>query len=146
MNTTTSIANSVDIGNGVQIYFEERGVGPALLLVHGKWGSCRFFHKQLDGLSSNYRVLAVDLRGHGRSTMTLSDQSVPTYARDMHAFISKLGLDSFVAVGWSTGAFVWWDYFRQFGTAGVHGLVVVDQPPSDRRSTEIPGALVDCNS
>ena len=133
---------SVDIGNGVQIYYEECGTGPALLLVHGMWGSCRFFHKQMRDLSTQYRVIALDLRGHGRSSMTTSDQTVPTYARDVYAFVKAIALESFVAVGWSMGAFVWWDYYQQFGIAGVRGLVVVDQPPSDWQSQELPNALI----
>jgi non-heme chloroperoxidase len=142
VTTLASITGSVAIGNGVQLFYEERGKGPVLLLVHGMWGSSRFFHRQLEGLSSRYRVIAVDLRGHGRSSMTLSDQTVPTYARVLQGFIRELRLDSFVAIGWSMGAFVWWDYYLQFGVGGVRGLVVVDQPPTDWRSGEIPGALL----
>ena len=139
---SATLTGSVDVGNGVQMYFEERGQGTPLLLVHGMWGSCRFFRDQLTGLSAKYRVIAVDLRGHGRSSMTLSDQTVPTYARDLHAFVQKRELREFVAVGWSMGAFVWWEYYRQFGRAGVRGHVVVDQPPSDWRSADIPDALL----
>jgi pimeloyl-ACP methyl ester carboxylesterase len=141
-STTQTITATVDIGNGVELYYEERGTGIPLLFVHGMWGSCRFFHKQLAALSSNYRVIALDLRGHGRSSMTMSGQTVPTYARDVAAFVEKLKLREFVAVGWSMGAFVWWDYHRQFGTGGVRALVVIDQPPSDWQSPEIPNALL----
>jgi pimeloyl-ACP methyl ester carboxylesterase len=142
MTPRQSTAGSIDVGNGAYLYYEERGSGPVLLLVHGMWGSSRFFRKQLEGLSANYRVIAVDLRGHGRSAMTLADQAVPCYARDLNVFVTALKLDRFVAVGWSMGAFVWWDYFQQFGVAGVNGLVVVDQPPSDWQSRELPGALI----
>jgi pimeloyl-ACP methyl ester carboxylesterase len=133
---------TVDIGNGVHLYYEECGSGPVLLFVHGLWGSCRFFRAQLSSLSARYRVIALDLRGHGRSSMTLSDQTIPTYARDLRAFINQLGLTTFVAVGWSMGAYVWWDYHLQFGVGGNRGLVVIDQPPSDWQSHEIPNALL----
>lgn len=141
-----STFGSVDIGSGVQLYYEERGTGPVLLLIHGMWGSSRFFRKQIEGLSSKYRLIAVDLRGHGRSSMTLSDQTVPSYARDIHALIANLGLESFVAVGWSMGAFVCWDYVQQFGAGAMKGLVVVDQPPSDWQSRELPGALISADT
>ena len=143
MAASSSVSSgTVDIGNGVQMYYEDRGSGPTLLLVHGLWGSSRFFHKQLASLSARYRVIAPDLRGHGRSSMTVSDQTVPCYARDLRAFVRKMNLDDFVAVGWSMGAFAWWDYYQQFGVAGVRGLVVIDQPPSDWQSPEIPNALL----
>jgi non-heme chloroperoxidase len=141
-----SIANcrsgSVHVGGGVHLYYVERGSGPVLLLVHGMWGSSLFFHKQLQDLGTRYRVIAVDLRGHGRSSMSLSDQTVPAYARDVDAFIRVLGLKEFVAVGWSMGAFVWWDYYQQFGAGGVRGLCVIDQPPSDWQSADNPDALL----
>lgn len=140
--STVIKAETVDVGNGVQLYYEESGSGPVLLLVHGMWGSCRFFHKQLAGLSAKFRVIALDLRGHGRSSMTLHGQTVPCYARDVHAFVEKLKLREFMAVGWSMGAFVWWDYYRQFGSAGVRAHVVIDQPPSDWQSPRIPNALL----
>jgi non-heme chloroperoxidase len=137
------IGSTVDIGNGVQIYYEECGTGPVLLFVHGMWGTCRFFRKQMEGLQGKYRVIALDLRGHGRSSMTLEHQTVPAYARDLRAFIEKLQLVDFVGVGWSMGAFVWWDYYLQFGVAGLRGLVNIDQAPSDLRSEEIPRGLLD---
>jgi non-heme chloroperoxidase len=136
------IAATLDVGNGLRLYYEERGRGPVLLCVHGMWGTSRFFRKQLEGLSERFRVIALDLRGHGRSSMTLEDQTVPSYARDLQAFIQRLGLQEFVGIGWSMGAFVWWDYFLQFGVGGLRGLVDIDQPPSDWRSAEIPGGLL----
>ena len=135
-------ASTIDIGNGIDLYYEEAGSGPVILFVHGMWGTCRFFRKQMDELKSKYRVIALDLRGHGRSSMTLDHQAVPVYARDLRAFIEKLRLENFVGVGWSMGAFVWWDYYLQFGIAGLRGLVNIDQPPSDWRSADIPRGLI----
>ncbi len=71
---------TVDIGRGVQLYYEECGSGPVLLCVHGMWGTCRFFHKQIEGLKDKYRVIAPgsarprpivdDLGGSGRARST----------------------------------------------------------------------------
>jgi len=133
---------TIDIGNGVQLYYEECGQGPTIVFVHGMWASSRFFRPQLEGLQANYRVIALDLRGHGRSSMTLAAQTVPTYARDLREFIVRLGLKSFIGVGWSMGTFVWWDYFLQFGVADLRGLVIIDQPPSDLRSAQLPNGLL----
>jgi non-heme chloroperoxidase len=137
---------AIDIGAGVQLYYEECGAGPVIVFVHGMWASSRFFHKQMRELKGKYRVISLDLRGHGRSSMTPADQTVPTYARDLRVFIEKLKLDEFVGVGWSMGAFVWWDYYLQFGVAGLRGLVDIDQPPSDWRSPDIPKGLITLES
>jgi non-heme chloroperoxidase len=142
MNVGAFKSGKVAIGDGVELYYEEQGSGPVLLFVHGVWGSSRFFRAQLESLSKRYRAIAVDLRGHGRSSMTPANQTIPTYARDLQRFIDRLGIEQFVAIGWSMGAFVWWDYYQQFGAAGARGLVVIDQPPSDWQSPEIPNALL----
>jgi non-heme chloroperoxidase len=136
------IRATIDIGAGVHLHYEECGRGPVLLFVHGMWASCRFFRPQMDGLSAKYRVIALDLRGHGRSSMTLAGHTVPTYARDLRTFIEKLRLEEFVGIGWSMGAFAWWDYYQQFGTGGLRGFVNIDQPPSDWRSEQLPGGLL----
>lgn len=142
MNAEAIKSGTIHVGNGVNLYYQECGQGPTLLLIHGMWGSSRFFVRQLEGLSARFRVIAVDLRGHGRSSMTQSDLTVPCYARDLHQFLNALRIDSFVAVGWSMGAFVCWDYVQQFGPERMRGLVVIDQPPSDWQSREIPDALI----
>ncbi len=140
--TREILSGTLPIGGGVELYYEECGTGRPLVLVHGLWGSGRFFRHQLQGLSSRYRVIAVDLRGHGRSSMTLDEQTVPSYARDLRAFLRGLRLTSVVGVGWSMGAFVWWDYYQQFGADGIEGLVVIDQPPTDLRSADFPNGLI----
>jgi len=137
---------TLDIGGGVELYYEEQGSGPVLLFVHGVWASSRFFRAQLRSLSQRYRAIAVDLRGHGRSSMTLANQTVPSYARDLRAFVERMELERFVAIGWSMGAFVWWDYYQQFGIAGAQGLAVIDQPPSDWQSAAIPNGLLTLDS
>ena len=108
MDTTNHIKNSsIQLSNGVTLYYEEtESDGLPVLFVHGIWASCKFFQKQLVGLGKKYRVIALDLRGHGRSSMTLSGQTVPNYAQDLRLFIEHLEIKEFVGVGWSMGAFV----------------------------------------
>ena len=54
---------AIDIGNGTQLYYEECGRGPTIVLLHGMWASSRFFRHSAQGLQANYRVIALDLRG-----------------------------------------------------------------------------------
>ncbi len=147
MTTSSNVTTgTIDIGNGVALYFEENGRGDPILFVHGLWASSRFFSRQLADFGRDHRALAVDLRGHGRSTMTLSEQTVPTYARDLEAFMDRLGLEQVIGVGWSMGAFVWWDHFKQFGPGRLRGLVVVDQPPTDMRKDDFPDGLISADA
>ncbi len=135
--------SSIELSNGVRLFYQDTGGnGTPLICIHGIWASSKFFCKQLEGLGEDIRVIALDLRGHGRSSMTMSGQTVPNYAKDVKLFIDALGIENYIAVGWSMGCFVWWDFFQQFGAHSMGGLVVSDQAPSDYRSEEYPIGLI----
>ncbi len=112
--------------NGADLYYEDRGEGPPIVFLHGVMASHRFFESQLGPLSTEYRTLAIDFRGHGRSEKTELGHTVAHYARDVHAFLDQHELEDVVLTGWSMGALVSWDYVDQFGTANLRGLVNVD--------------------
>ena len=136
-------SSSIELSNGVTLFYQDTGGhGRPLICIHGIWASSKFFCKQLEDMGDEFRVVALDLRGHGRSSMTMSGQTVPNYAADVKLFIDALGLRNYVAVGWSMGCFVWWDFFKQFGAHSMQGLVVSDQAPSDRRTEEYPIGLI----
>jgi non-heme chloroperoxidase len=120
----------IDIG-GVRLACDVRGGGRPVVLIHGVSMSRRFFERNLEGLAARFRVVNVDLRGHGESPPREGGHTVAQYARDVHALIERLGLDDVVLVGWSMGTMVVWELIRQFGTAGLAGHVNVSQGPSD---------------
>lgn len=70
--------------NGADLYYEDRGEGHPIVFLHGVLHSLRFFEPQLAGLSDEYRAVAVDFRGHGRSEKTELGHTVAQYARDIH--------------------------------------------------------------
>lgn len=119
--------------NGADLYYEENGTGDAIVFLHGAWAGIRFFQPQMDGLSSEYRTIALDFRGHGRSDKTESGHTLEQYARDVSAFLDHLNVYDVVLVGWSLGALVSWEYVDQFGTDRVRALVDVDMEPSPAR-------------
>lgn len=116
--------------NGAELYYEDPGEGQPIVFLHGVMAGLRYFEPQLSGLSDDYRPIAVDFRGHGRSEKTALGHTVPQYARDLDALIDTLGLDSVVLVGWSMGALVAWEYVDQFGTDRVGAVVDVDMEPT----------------
>jgi pimeloyl-ACP methyl ester carboxylesterase len=132
----------VSIGQGVELHYVAEGNGRPLVFIHGLWASGQFFDQQLTGLGQRFQAIAIDLRGHGRSTKSLKDQCVSVYARDLRAFLDRLEIEQPVLIGWSMGAFVIWDYVRQFGPEGIAAAVIVDQAPSDLRSLTEPDALI----
>ncbi len=116
--------------NGATLYYEEHGEGAPVVFLHGATAGLRYFEPQLTGLSDDYRSLALDFRGHGRSEKTELGHTLPQHARDVREFLDRLELDDVVLVGWSMGALVSWEYVDQFGTDRVRGMVDVDMEPS----------------
>jgi non-heme chloroperoxidase len=82
--------------------------------------------KQIDELSKNYRVIAVDPRSQGESDKPTYGHLLATRARDYRELVDQLGLKQPVLIGWSLGCFELLSYVEQFGQDGIGGLVVVD--------------------
>src|SRR5213596_3588112 len=94
-----SMAAIVEAG-GVPLWLTDTGSGEPLLLVHGWGGDGRAW----SGLHfTRHRVVAVDLRGHGRSPVLRSGYRPSDYARDLAALVDRLELGPVVAVGHSMG-------------------------------------------
>ena len=90
--------------NGVELFYRDTGSGTPVLLLHGFSGSGddwqHVFTTPLDG----YRVIAPDLRGHGRSTNPSGVFKFADVAGDIFALLDRLGIDQVKAIGMSAGA------------------------------------------
>ncbi len=135
----------VTIADGVTLAYDERGDQDAqpLVLIHGVSMSRRYFHRQMEPLSTRYRVIAVDLRGHGDSSDAPAGHTIPHYARDLERFLAALGVDRPVLLGWSMGAFVLHDYVKQFGTDGLAGVIVSGEAATDFKWDGFPHGMLD---
>jgi pimeloyl-ACP methyl ester carboxylesterase len=85
--------------NGAELYYEDHGVGQPIVFLHGGTAGLRYFEPQLMGLSDEYRTIAVDFRGHGRSEKTELGHTFDQYAHDVQTFLEQLELDRVVLVG-----------------------------------------------
>src|SRR5258705_12996972 len=92
----------VSIG-AADIYYEEQGQGPALMLVPGLGGRGAFWAPQVRDFARDFRVIVHDHRGAGRSTHSRSQYSVDQMAADTVALMDRLGVASVHYVGHSTG-------------------------------------------
>ncbi len=87
--------------------YEERGDGPLLVLVHGFPFDGSIWQAQLEGLSDEARVIALDVPGFGGSRALGGDEaSVEAYAEAIAAWATGLGLDRFALAGHSMGGYV----------------------------------------
>lgn len=91
--------------NGIDMYYEARGDGEPLVLLHGFFGSSGdWVHLfDLDALSRSYRLVIPDMRGHGRSTNPPGTITHRQCALDIFALLDRLSIETFKAVGVSLG-------------------------------------------
>jgi pimeloyl-ACP methyl ester carboxylesterase len=89
--------------NGVKYYYELHGEGDPLLLLHGGLGSIEMFMPGLPALAERRQVIAVELHGHGRTTLGDRPISVDDMGDDMATIVRELGSDRVDAVGYSLG-------------------------------------------
>lgn len=92
--------------NGIDLYYEIHGDGPPLLLLHGGLGSAAYFQNQIPVLAEKYQVIAVDSRGHGRSSFDEQPINYALMAADVLALMDQLGIDKADLVGWSDGGII----------------------------------------
>jgi pimeloyl-ACP methyl ester carboxylesterase len=89
--------------NDVELYYEIHANGTPLILLHGGLGHSGHWENQLPVLTEHYKVITVDSRGHGRSTMTEQQISFELMASDIVALMDYLGIERAHILGWSDG-------------------------------------------
>ena len=92
--------------NGVPIWYDERGEGEPLVLLHGGLTDCRDFTGNLDALASRFRLLLPERRGHGHTADVAGPITLAVMAQDTIAFLDKLVGGPVRLVGYSAGAAV----------------------------------------
>ena len=91
--------------NGASIHFTLYGSGnaDAVLLLHGGLGAAEDFGGQIEALAAAYKVVAIDSRGHGRSTDDDQPYGYHLMAGDVLGVMDSMGIDKAAVVGWSDG-------------------------------------------
>jgi pimeloyl-ACP methyl ester carboxylesterase len=95
----------VTTDDGCEIYYESHGDGPTIVFASGFMGITDIWRAQIDEFSSNYRCVAFDNRGAGRSEKPFPRVAygVERHAKDLHCILGELGVDRAVIVGHSMG-------------------------------------------
>jgi pimeloyl-ACP methyl ester carboxylesterase len=89
--------------NGVSYYYEIRGQGEPLLLLHGGLGSIEMFGPLLGTLAAGRQVIAVDLHGHGRTALGDRPISLVDMGDDLATVLRELGYAQVDVLGYSLG-------------------------------------------
>ena len=90
----------------LDVFYESRGEGEPVLLIHGLGSSTEDWEPQVAALARRYRVLTYDVRGHGRTAKPKGRYSMKQFADDAAAFLDHLGLHSAHVVGISMGGMI----------------------------------------
>jgi pimeloyl-[acyl-carrier protein] methyl ester esterase len=88
--------------HGHQLWYEDQGSGKPLVLVHGWCMAAAVWQYQCAGLTS-FRLIAPDLRGHGRSQGATGGFTLEEFSNDLVDLFCHLKLDNAVIAGWSMG-------------------------------------------
>jgi len=126
--------------DGIKLNFEMAGSGKPLLFLHG-WAMCsRVWKYQLKWFAGDYKVIALDLRGHGRSESPDGDYNLLSLSKDIIYFIEGLQLERLTLVGWSLAVSLILKLFS-FHPLRVDSLVLVDGTPAFMANGGFPHGL-----
>ena len=114
--------------DGARIAYSDRGEGRPLVLLHGLMADSGFFERQ-HALGDSFRLVAVDLRGHGRSPAGREPPTIQRLASDVAELAGALELVGAVGIGWSLGAAVLWRVLAGPASPIFAGAVVIDMTP-----------------
>jgi pimeloyl-ACP methyl ester carboxylesterase len=92
--------------NSIRIYYEIYGQGAPVLVLHGGAGSIEDMHNQIRALAATRLVIAVDSRGHGRSTDADAPLAYALMASDMLQLLDDLKISRTDIGGWSDGGII----------------------------------------
>ena len=121
-----AVPTTTPSADGVAIAYRVQGKGtPALVLVHCWTCDSSFWDAQVKHLALEHQVVTLDLAGHGRSGAGRAQWTIPAFADDVVAVVTKLGLKQVVLVGHSMGGPVVVEAARKMPER-VAGLIPVD--------------------
>lgn len=113
--------------NGLLVHYTDEGPrdAPVLLLVHGLASASQSWMAWRDDLKEDYRVISVDLPGHGLTrVLETTDLSTAGLVDFLSRFSTRLNLDEFVLVGASLGGHIGWEYALRHSD-NLSGLVLI---------------------
>lgn len=87
----------------IQLHYIEQGQGQPLVLLHGNGENCNYFEHQISYFSRNYRVIAIDTRGHGKSPRGEKPFSIRQFSEDLKDCLSAMNIAKTMLLGFSDG-------------------------------------------
>lgn len=111
--------------NGISIAYHDHGNGFPIVLLHAFPLSRLMWAPQEAGLAPQFRIVTLDLRGHGESDAPLQHYSLDQAADDVRGLLDYLSIRQAVLVGLSMGGYILFAFYRKYAER-VKGLVLAD--------------------
>jgi pimeloyl-ACP methyl ester carboxylesterase len=127
----------------IELYYEDHGSGPAVVLLSGWPVDSRSWEPQVHALlQAGHRVIAYDRRGFGQSSRPTEGYDFDTLAGDLDKVLAELDLREATLVGFSLGTGELARYVGTYGTDRLKALVFIESlAPSYAKSAENPGGV-----
>jgi non-heme chloroperoxidase len=127
----------------IELYYEDHGSGPPVVLIHGYPLSGRAWEKQVPMLlDDGRRVITYDRRGFGRSSQTAMGYDYDTFANDLHVLLESLDLHDVILIGHSMGTGEVTRYLARYGSARVaKGVLISPIMPFLLQTSDNPDGL-----
>ncbi len=127
--TAAATRGSFVTSDGYTLRYDEAGSGQPLVCVPGWSQTAAQWKHQVSGLSDRFRVIAVDMRGHGESDKPTHGYTIQRLAKDVQDLITALNLKDVTVMGHSMGCSVMWSYWELWGPDRISRLALIDQMP-----------------
>ena len=88
----------------IKLYYQEKGTGEPLILLHGNGEDGFYFKNQIDYFQNKYHVIALDTRGHGQSPRGDEPFTIEQFSCDLYDFMQRHQIFNAVILGFSDGA------------------------------------------
>lgn len=125
--------------DGIELHYDDSGSGTPLVLLHGWAISSRVWREVVPHLADVFRVITVDLRGHGLSSPG-NDYSLAAFSGDIAGLCTHLDLKDATLIGWSMGGQVALATAHTIGRR-LAALVLVGSTPKFTAAADFPHAI-----
>lgn len=126
--------------SGARLWYEDRGAGTPIIFIHGWCMSSAVWRLQSEGLLDTFRVITIDLPGHGRSSLGYGGFQIKGCAGDIAGLFQSLNLQYALLAGWSLGSLIALESFMLLRDR-LSGLVLIGGTPRFTQGGGFPYGL-----
>ena len=109
-------------------YWDEGNGSETILLIHGFTGNVEEWYFQFSHFKINFRIIALDLRGHGKSEIKDYDLKISDISNDIKTFLEKKGISKVNLIGHSMGGMIALDFAINYPDK-VNKLILISTTP-----------------